>query len=138
MQKGQRLALAENVVDGLYALVIVVADGPELGVKVGQPHKKIVRVLVAHRNMQRSIEYPCADKVCRRAALSLAEHGKETLVFLAVQGYVVAVSARVGKNGVAGRISCQIALSHKHHRLRFDLGEPPPGLAPVRLRAGES
>lgn len=72
MQKGQRLALSKYVMNCLYALVIVVANGSELRVKVGQPHKKIVRILVAYRNPQRSIEYPRTDKIGRRAALCLA------------------------------------------------------------------
>lgn len=59
----------------LHALVVVVPDGPELGIKLGQPDIEIVGVLVLRDDRKISAEYPCPDKIGGAAGLCPSEHG---------------------------------------------------------------
>lgn len=113
VEKSQRFLLSVDGVNGLHALVVIHACRPELGVKLGQPDVKIVGVLVFRDDRKISTENPGADEIGGGAGLRSAEHGQEFLVFLVVQSDVIAMRSGVGKDNVAGRISCLISFSHK-------------------------
>ena len=125
--------------NGLYTLVVVAADGPELFVKFGQADEKIVRVAVAHRDAKRSVEEVCTDKIRRTAVLCPPHHRQESFVFLVVERDVIPVCSRVGKNGVAFLVSQFRTFSHIAY-IKIRLGRIclPHAFCCGHLSAGES
>ena len=75
VEESQRFLLPVNRMNGLYALVVVVPDSPELGVELGQSDIEIVGVLVLCDDRKVSAEYPCPDKIGGAAGLRSSEHG---------------------------------------------------------------
>lgn len=75
VEESQRFLLPVDGVNRLYALIVVVPDGPELGVKFGQPDVKVEGVLVFRDDRKISTEYPCPDKIGGADGLRSSEHG---------------------------------------------------------------
>ena len=92
---GQRFLVAEGRVYGFDALVVVYANGTELGVEPRQPDVKIVGVLVSNDDRKGSSEDAVADEIGFILHSGLFVHAQETLVLLACQANVIAVYARV-------------------------------------------
>ena len=113
VEKSQRFLLPVKGVNGLYALVIVIPDGSELRIKLGQADVKIERVFVLRDDRKISAEYPRPDKIGGVAGLCSSEHSQEFFVFLVVQGDVIAMRSRIGQHDIAGLISCLMSFSHK-------------------------
>lgn len=113
VEKSQRFLLSVNGVNRLHALVIVIPNGPELGIKLGQADVKIERVFVLRNDREISAEYPRPDKIGGVAGLCSAEHGQEFFVFLVVQSDVIAMRSRIGQHDIAGFVSCLMSFSHK-------------------------
>ena len=113
IEESQRFLLPVDGVNGLHALVVVVPNSPELGVKLGQPDVEVEGVLVFRDDRKISTEYPCPDKIGGVSGLRSSVHGQEFLVFLVIQSEVIAMCSRVGKDNIACRISCLISFSHK-------------------------
>lgn len=113
IEKSQRFLLSVNGVNRLHALVVVVSYRPELGIKLGQADVKIERVFVLRDDCKVSAEYPRSDKIGSVPGLCSAEHSQEFLVFLVVQGDVIAMRSRIGQHDIAGFVSCLIPFSHK-------------------------
>lgn len=92
---GQRFLIAEGCVYGFDALVVVYANGAELGVEPRQPDVEIVGVLVPDDDREGSSEDAVADEIGFIFHSGVFVHAQETLVLFAVQADVIAVYARV-------------------------------------------
>ena len=75
VEESQRFLLPINGVNSLYTLVIVVPDGPELGVKLSQPDVKVEGVFVLCDDRKISAEYPRPNKIGGVSGLRSSEHG---------------------------------------------------------------
>lgn len=126
VEESQRFLLPVTGVNSLYALVVVIPDGPELGIKLGQPHVKIKRVFVLRDDCKVSTEYPRPDKIGGVPGLCSAEHSQEFLVFLVVQFDIVTVRFRIGKDFPACRIADLLVVFHKAIGLMVRLGRTCP------------
>lgn len=102
IEVSQRFLIAEGRMDRFDALVVVHADGAELGVKARQPDVEVVGVLVPDDDREGSPEDAVADEIGFVFHPGLFVHPQKPLVLLAVQADVIAVYAGI----VEGLAAC--------------------------------
>ena len=134
VEESQRFLLPVNGVNGLYALVIIHTNRPELGVKLGQPDVEIVGILVFRDDCKISTEYSCPDKIGGAAGLCPSEHGQEFLVVSIVQLKVVTMRPGIGKDFPSRRIADLHVVLHNGIGLEVRLGRTAPLPNPFRER----
>lgn len=112
--------------NSLYALVIVVPDGPKLGIEIGQPGIEIVSGLIDFYHPEFSSEDDSVDEMGLAFHARLLVHGKEFSVFLVREVEEIAVLAGIRQHLSPLGVLDLHSLFHTCLVKRFDSGEPAP------------